>query len=490
MATDWVCHLCNYQDNRDWRSRCRRCEATRNDDLGRDLGLGRATTLAERQTSQQRAAARQLQQQKRKDDAERKKLKEEVEKLRELVASRSSTQATAVGGDAEDGGEEMDESAPYATWSEEERAKRLELAKGGLAYAIESQGEESEQAAKCRGEIAALQRASREAKPFKAHRAQLERRLERLRTQKERDEEAIEKAQAEIKQLQEKVETLQATVTERTKSMAEVSEELKTIVKKALDEEVDGETTSRPPWAQEDNPWRAMSAAITGLAGQPGVPAEFAVLLQHVQQFAATLAAQQQQPPAPKPPPPAPSSLGSSTSTAGQPGKAALSTPALPATPAPHAKTGAPPIKTTTTPTDPAAAAAASAAASAARPPPQTTGNRSEGSAQKSDADAEHDVSRAADGSNQGAGTAVAGGVGESEPELVDEDAIDDSAMSVDLEGSLALLPEGDRRKIKAAIRRGRFRTAGRPEGETADSRREERERSPRPVRNGESDEL
>ncbi len=488
MASDWVCHLCHYQSNRDWRRRCRRCEGLRNTDMARDLGLGRTPTLAEKQVSQQRAAAQQLQQQKRKDEAERRKLKEEVDKLREQIAASTSAQANAVGGDAEEGGDDMDESTPYASWSEEERAKRLELARGGLAYAVESYGESSDQAEKCRCEIAALQRASREAKPFKAHRAQLERRLERLKAQKERDEEAIEKAQSEIKQLHEKVEALQANVAERTKAMAEVSEELKTIVKKALDEEIDGEATAKPPWAQEEDPWKAMSAAITGLAGQPGVPAEFAVLLQHVQQFAATLAAQKQQPPAPNPPPPAPSSLGSSTSSAGQPGKAALSAPA-PATLAPHAKSGAPTPKGTPAPADPAAAAAPPAASSAARPPP-STGNKTDSGAQMSDAGAEQVAKGPADETIQGARPTVTGGAGESEPELVDEDAIDDAAMSVDLEGSLALLPEVDRRKITAAIRRGRFRTAGRPEGETSDSRREERERSPRPVRNGENDDL
>ncbi len=489
MSSDWVCSLCNYQHNRDWRKRCRRCEAYRNDAMGRDLGLTRATTLAERQTNQQRAAAQQHQQQKRKDDAERRRLKEEVEKLRELVAARSSTSANAVGGDAEEGGDEMDESAPYSTWSEEDRNKRLELAKGGLAYAIETQGEDSDQAAKCRSEIAALQRASREAKPFKAHRAQLERRLERLKAQKERDEEAIETAQEEIKQLQEKVESLQAAVAERTKSMAEVSEELKTIVKKALDEEIDGEAASKPPWAQEENPWKAMSAAITGLAGQPGVPAEFAVLLQHVQQFTATLAAQQQQTPAPNQPPPPSSSTGSSTGAAGRPGKPTLSAPASPAALAPHAKAAAPP------PEEPIAttgqkAASALAAAPAAQPPTPTAGNGTEGSAPKTDAGDALDDSKATDGVNQGAGPAVGAGVGESEPELVDDDANEESAMSVDLEGSLALLPEDHRRRVRAAIRRGRFRTAGRPEGETTDSRREDRERSPRPGRNGDGGEL
>ncbi len=477
MADDWVCHICRYQGNRDWRKRCRRCEALRNDDMGHELGLGRTSTLAERQVHQQRTANHQQQQQKRRDDAERKKLKEEVEKLRELVASRTSPQPNAVGGDAEEGGEEMDEGAPYAAWSEEERAKRLELAKGGLAYAIEAQGEDSAQAENCRREIAELQRASREAKPFKAHRAQLERRRERLRGQQERDEEAIEKAQSEIKQLQDKVETLKAATAERAKTLAEVTEELKTIVKKALDEEAEGEPTTRPPWAQEASPWKAMSAAISGLAGQPGVPAEFTALLQHVQQVAAAIAAQQPQPPAPNLSSPSPPPTGSSSSATSQPGKKGVSSPAVPATLAPHAKAGDAPPR-------------AAAPQSDSRPPPTTTGEGVEDNTRKQDAGTEHASSKPADETSQGAGSAAAGGVGESKPELVDDDTNDDSAMSVDLENSLALLPEGDRRKVKAAIQRGRFRPRGRPEEEATGSRREDRERSPRPVKSGEGDDL
>ncbi len=478
LASDWACILCNYQGNRDWRRRCRRCDALRNDERARELSLGRTSTLAERQVQQQHTAhQQQLQQQKKKAEAEHKKLRDEVEKLRELVASRTSPQSNTVGGDVEDGGDEMDEGAPYAAWSEEDRAKRLELAKGGLAYAIEAQGDDSAQAESCRNEIAALQRASREAKPFKAHRAQLERRRERLRGQQERDEEAIEKAQADIKSLQEKVDSLKATVAERAKTLAEVTDELKSIVKKALDEEAEGEPTNKPPWAQEANPWKAMSAAIAGLAGQQGVPAEFTALLQHVQQVAAAIAAQQPQPPAPNPPTPTPTQAGSSSSATSQPGKTNLSAAAVPAALAPHAKAGTAPPKSTTPQPDP-------------RPPPATAGKGTEDNTRESEAGTEQASSKPADETSQGASPAAAAGVGESEPELVDDDANDDSAMSVDLENSLALLPEGDRHKVRAAIQRGRFRPRGRREEENTGSRRDERERSPRPGKSGESEDL
>ncbi len=480
MANDWTCHICTYQSNRDWRRRCRRCEALRNDELAREIGQGRPPSLAERQVQQQRAAAQQqqqAQQQRRREDAERKQLRDEVERLRELVASRTSPQSNTVGGDVEDGGDGLDEGAPYASWSEEDRAKRIELAKGGLAYAIETQGEDSAQAESCRSEIAALQRASREAKPFKAHRAQLERRRERLRGQQERDEEAIEKAQADIKLLQDKVASLKATVAERAKTLAEVTDELKAIVTKALEEEAEGEPSTRPPWAQEASPWRAMSAAIAGLAGQPGVPVEFSALLQHVQQVASAIAAQQSQPPAPGPPPAAPAQSGSTSSTPSQPGRTNLSSPAAPAALAPHAKADAAPSCTPTPQPDP-------------RPPPTTTDKEGEGSSRQSEAGTAHASSKpAAAEACHGTSPAAAAAVGESDPELVDDDANEDS-MAVDLEGSLALLPEGDRNRVRAAIQRGRFRPRGRREDETTGSRREERERSPRPTKGGEGEDL
>ncbi len=497
LDSDWACHICNYQDNRDWRKKCRRCDAYRNDEMGRRLGLGRgAPTLAERQVQQQRSVGHQQQnQQRKKEEAERKELKKEVERLRELVSSRSCQQPAAVGVDGEEGGDDLDEGSPYASWTEDERAKRLELAKGGLAYVLECNGENSEQAVKCREEIAALQRASREAKPFKAHRAQLERRRERLRAQQERDEEAITAAQAEIQQLQEKVDGLRAAVTERAKAITEVSEELTEIVQKALAEETEG-GAPKPPWTQETSPWGAMSAAISGLAAQPGIPAEFAALLVHVQQVAATLAAKPPAAPAqPCPPPSSSTPPGPSTQQQQQqqqhqqqqqaassatppPGKTGLSAPAVPTALAPHART------TNTTHNDVTRPVAPS------NPPSSTDDGRDKGTFSTSDACDGTDARPASAGAAAAASPASGGTSGDNDPELVEDDAGDDSAMAVDIEASLAMLPEANRRKLRAAIRIGGAKAREHRDGDDEGSRRGERERSPRPNRNNEDKEL
>ncbi len=475
MPGDWACHICGSPDNRDWRKKCRRCEAYRNEDMESKLGY-RPASLAERQVQMQRNSSQQQLQQKRKDEAERRKLREEVEKLRELVAAKSSQQASADCGDGDDAGDEMDESGAFATWSEDERAKRLELAKGGLAYAAACHGDESDQAAKFREEIAALQRASREAKPFKAHRDQLERRRERLRRQQERDEEAIAKAQAEIAELQGKVEGLQATVAERARTIAEVTDELNELVRKALAEGADGEP-KKPPWAQESSPWSAMSAAIRGLAEQPGILAEFVALLTHVQQAATALssaAAAQAQPAAASPP--AASGTAPWAATPAD-GKAKTATPVTPIVLAPHGKPGKAAPKATPPPPLP-------------KPPPPPSGEgQGNGTRREGEGGIPCGNATAADDAVDAGAAAANEAHNDSDPEMLEEGSKDDVTMSTEIEKSLALLPELDQRRLRAAIRLGGGRGREEDGEEDADgSRRRERERSPRPTKNSDKE--
>ncbi len=486
LPSDWACHLCGCRDNRDWRRRCRRCEALRDDDLEKQLSGGRPT-LAERQLQQQKGPSQQ-QQQRRKDEAERRSLREEVAKLRELVAKQSPPpRAEEVQGD-EGGGDEADDGALFASWSEEERAKRLDLAKGGLSYAEAAHGTDSAEASRCRDEIAALQRASREAKPFRAHRAQLERRRDRLRAQQERDEETIAKTQEQVKELQGKVEALQATVAERAKTIAGVSEELTELVRKALLEaDADGEgTVGPPPWAQEQNPWSAMAAAIRGLAGQPGMPAELAALLGHVQQVAAAMS-----------PAAAATKPLQQTSAAGSSAAASTDGPSVVLTP--HARWGktAPagvPAPATPKPTPPqggvdgrsgGVAAVGAAGGGGATAENGGGGSETTAAAASSDPTAAAAAPIAAGAAALSAqSTAAAPGNGDSEPELLEAKPADDDPMGVDVESSLALLPERDQRRLRAAIRSGGGRGRGRKDDDADDARRAERERSPRPAKN------
>ncbi len=185
------------------------------------MAPSRNPTLAERQVQQQRQAQRQQQ---RETSAVERKLRAEVEKLQgQLSASQAGGKGDgpamgAGGGGADEGDAEMedlDSAEAYSSWTEEERRKQIEVSRAGLTYAVGKFGESSVEASTIRDEIAALERASRGAKPFKAHRSLLERRRDRLRTKIRKDEEDIEKIEAEQDELQKKLEKLRGSVAEK-----------------------------------------------------------------------------------------------------------------------------------------------------------------------------------------------------------------------------------------------------------------------------------
>ncbi len=348
----WDCTICGRTGNFASRTRCRACDAYRRKDGGGHVasrspsagGSGGGQTFAERQLQRERDEQKLLKE-KRKLQDEAKRLREENRKMEaELEAARATTRN---GADAGDSDCEMEASeGDYSSWSEEDRQRRLELARAGLAYASEVHGESSAEASRIREEVEGLQRASREAKPFRAHRAQLERRRDRLRRQQERDEGEVEKIRAEVETLRAKETELQATIAERSKALGQVERELTDLVKRSLAEDAAGD-------GDEDG-WSAAaaSAAIKAIADKPGVPAEFAALLAQVQIAAAAIArntagssAQKpsptppapSQPPTPHPPPPQqpsqPPPASNSGGTAAQPtagaGLAAAGPPAV-----------------------------------------------------------------------------------------------------------------------------------------------------------------
>ncbi len=301
---DWPCFLCGFQSNREFRGRCWNCEALRSASMEQAFGA-----YAQRQVQQQRQAAQSQQQHQPKKgngggassgnrggsssspsaSSECRELREKLDKLQAELAATKALAARGGATTAEDEDETMEDGSDcvYATWTEDERAKRIELARGGLAYAAACHGEDSPQAAEFRETIAAIQKASREAKPFKAHRNQLERRRDELRRRQERDEAAIGKVQEEMEELQAKLDNLKAAVDERAKAIASVSDELNELVLKTLAEEGGGggeEKKSTGP--QPGAPWAAVSAAIRGLAGQAGMPADVAALLEQVHHIA------------------------------------------------------------------------------------------------------------------------------------------------------------------------------------------------------------
>ncbi len=477
---DWRCTICGIPDNRAWRSKCRNCEAFRNRAMAKAMEAASKPqpSLAERQLQQQKSAQRNQ----RRDDEEKRKLREANERMAAEIAAFKNRRADLPGDDNDDD-EEMEDEADesYSAWSEEARAKRLELAKGGLAYAVERHGEDSQEAIGLRQEIASIQRASREAKPFKAHRAQLERRRDRLHKQQERDEAEIEKARAEAAELQIKIEALQTAVEDRKSAIKEVTAELTELVRRSLAEDAENADGVQPAGAPIDTPWAKMSTAIKSLEALPGIPAEFANLLARVQEAAAAMAA------AAAPAAPQSGAIGSARPAAEQPADAARATPKpASANPqvvlAPHGRFAKPAAKP----------------AAAGPPRAQTLQSPTDGGGDGGGARS------GGNGGNSGTGTSSAGsakppGGGaaaqDSEAELVEDNCEYVEAgdpMQIDIEQSIAKLPELDQKKLRAALGRGRGRgrNADNEEAHEEGTRREDRERSPRPIKGAEDKEL
>ncbi len=485
---DWPCHICGTLANRDWRERCRSCDAYRSVDMERAFAAhAQQQAQQQRRSMQQQQQQQQRQQQQRQQasraDDDRRQLRQQVESLQaELATAKAQVARTADAGD-DDGAEDMGDGGGFSTWTEEERAKRVDLARGGLAYAVACHGEESVEAQTLREEIAALQRASREAKPFKAHRNQLERRRDELQRKQDRDETAVAAAKTEITELQTKVSALQASIDDRAKQLKLVTEELNELVRKSLEEDGggnddDGDRTSA---AQLDNPWSALAAAVKALAAQPGVPAELSALFTQVQQVASGYTAAAATPQA-------------RTNSTGQ--SPADGAPVAASSPSPEAK--------------PKAAAAGAhvvlaphgrfgkAMAKSSPPPPRPQPATPPAAGSPGDGGASAEGGGAA-----AAAAAVAGGTGgaasrgpndgrdgdksESDAEMVEAGDDGQGLAAADIERSLSMLPDRDRRRLRAALRGGGARgteggEGGAETGEEGAGRRE-RERSPRPTK-------
>ncbi len=293
----WDCHTCGLPGNFGWRLRCRGCDAVRRIKGPNSTAAAAADTnkggqqqsLAERQVRQMRDEHRK---QRLAAEEENKQLREALTRMRTEAAGRRNKGSEE---DEDEGDGEEDEldstNCPYSSWTEDERQRRLEEARGALAYFTSKYGEDSEQAANTRDEIAAVQRASRGAKPFKAHRGLLERKRERLRDKQARDEAEVAKVSAELEALEAKQKALRSAIEERAKQITDVEGELAELVRKALAE---GAAAGDAGRGDEEGgaPWSAQAATVTlqNMASKPGVPPEFAALLEHVFRAAQALA--------------------------------------------------------------------------------------------------------------------------------------------------------------------------------------------------------
>ncbi len=507
----WDCHICGLPANFGWRLRCRGCEAIRRFKGPSAAAAAAADTnkgtqpqsLAERQIRQQRDEQRK---QRQAAEEENKQLREALTRLRNEAAGRKGK---GLEEEEDEGDGEEDELDPtscqYSSWTEEERQRRLEEARGALAYFTSKFGEDSEQANSTRDEIAAVQRASRGAKPFKAHRGLLERKRERLKEKQDRDEAEVARISTELEALEAKRKALRSAIEDRCKQINDVEAELAELVRKALAE---GAAAGDAGRGDEDGgaPWSAQAAtvALQAMAAKPGIPPEFAMLLEHVFRAAQALAsaaattqptataaatsttansakaegsessshrngAQQQQQPQQQRQPQHPTaaavpSTGTGKAAAEGGGKGNLSGEAVGPL-APQGRWGK----------------EAGGGAGA--------GNRSRNQQQQHQADGDAmqvDTTGATEG-----GTTENGEENRDEgsEELLEEDAIG-SGIDEGVTESINKLPMADRRKLRAALgarggRRGTSTAAAEVEDKEGASSGRDRERSPRPTKGG-----
>ncbi len=234
-------------------------------------GAGGGATIAQAQLQRQNEDNR-LQKQKEEARKREESLRAANQKLqRELAAAKQ----VGKGRDEDDDMEEDDEQD-----AEERRQERIDATQKALPYLALQFGDDSDQVLRAKAEIDDLQRASREAKPYKTHRGQLERRLERLQRQQARARDDEVEAQADVERAQERLEKLRATIAEREKSIASVDDELTELLRRAIAE---GETADQPPpQSDPDKAWDTINTTLAAMVSQPGVPQGWGEQLGHL----------------------------------------------------------------------------------------------------------------------------------------------------------------------------------------------------------------
>ncbi len=297
----WDCNVCGTKENWATRPRCRVCTAYGpprafggggkggggNNVGGGQLGYradgshsnnlggarpgggagGFSNNFAHRQIQREREDQR-LQKQREEAKKREEALRLANQKLqRELAAARTANKPR----EADD---EMDEDDDQE--AEEDRQKKIEATQKAIPYLELQFGEESDQVTRAKQDIEDLQRASRDAKPYKTHRGQLERRLERLQRQQERAKEEEDEALIEVERAQERLTKLRNANAERERSIAAVDEELKDLLRKAISENDGGDQGPAPAESDPNAAWETISSTLASLAAQPGVPQDWA----------------------------------------------------------------------------------------------------------------------------------------------------------------------------------------------------------------------
>ncbi len=321
----WDCNVCGIADNWATRARCRICDAygprgpggggsnggsgghggrgfSGNSGQG-SRGAGGASNAgggarAGVSTGGGVATYAQKQLQRQNEDQRLQRQREEARKREDALrlANQKLTKDLAAARAGHKPKEEDDDMDDDEEVSEEDRQKRIDALQKAMPYFVLQYGEDSAQVEGAKSEIEELQRALREAKPYKTHRGQLERKLDRLQKQQQRAREEEDELLVEVERTQEKLNKLRSAISEREKSITAVDDELKDLLRKAIAE---SDSAENPPATVAPDPhiaWTTVNQALASMAAQPGVPAAWAAqlgsLLEQVR--VAALAMQQQ----------------------------------------------------------------------------------------------------------------------------------------------------------------------------------------------------
>ncbi len=308
----WTCGICGIHDNWGHKVRCRNCNAyppashrnlakggkssgkepkgkgkgsaPRSDTPGKgNLTLnshyGNFGTYAYRQLQQARGGSSAQQAQgayqasfKELQDARRRNegLQEQNKRLqRELEEAK--TVGTRGHGDDDDAMEEGPEDI-----GEEERKGRMDKLRNSLPYLEETYGTDSSLYIDAAAELDLHQKTLLGAKPYKTHRTILERKLERLRRQQDRDKGRLTELHDAAEEIRVKITSTAASVAERDREIEAAEGELRELVLKAVGEEPAQTPTVPDPTSSWDN----VVGAVAQLVKAPGVPPEFTCQLE------------------------------------------------------------------------------------------------------------------------------------------------------------------------------------------------------------------
>ncbi len=310
LFSGWSCHICGIADNHGWRSKCRRCEAypapgarkVRSNGGGAKGGGGKgggdvrakghpsgsnpsngkggnqlgdyATRQLQLQRSQQfksahKASERELADARRRNEALQenyRKLQQEVEELKRSRAGKAID-------------EEMDVVEGPSEYTQEERKSRMDRIRNSLPYLEDQFGAESDEYRAAVDELYVHEKTLRGEKPYKTHRTILERKVDKLRRQQEKEKDHLSELREAAEEIKSKIEAAESAIDSRDRELEAAEAELKDLLLRAVGEDVNGTTQTQQAPVDPTTGWNTVIETVGRLAQQPGVPAQFTAQL-------------------------------------------------------------------------------------------------------------------------------------------------------------------------------------------------------------------